>query len=97
MEGGLPKGSHPRPIESVLQPNYAVHRVLPSQSAYFEGHVRWLTLHLSASKSVNLSTERVPERRRPRQFEAVRAERDEEPVHSTHVLSAGFYAPIFIL
>jgi hypothetical protein len=37
---------------------------------------------------------------RPRQFAAVRAEpgtRDEEPGHSAHVLSGGFYSPIFIL
>jgi hypothetical protein len=34
---------------------------------------------------------------RPRQFAAVRAEpetRDEEPGHSAHVLSGGFYSPI---
>jgi hypothetical protein len=53
MDSGLPKGSHPRPTESVLQQNYAVHRLLPSPPAYFERHARWLTLYCQRQRLVN--------------------------------------------
>ena len=53
----------------------------------------------AATTADDLSTESAPplRRARPRQFAAVRAEpetRDEEPGHSAHVLSDGFYSPI---